>query len=348
MFKQMETDSLEQLHFFSDPSTELRAIVAIHNTQRGPALGGCRFIPYSTTNEAITDAIRLAKGMSYKAALAGLPFGGGKAVIIQPDTIKDRHALMRSFGHSIHSMNGQYITAMDSGTLVDDMDDIAQQTNFVSCTRHMGDPSPATARGVLAGIRANLKYTTGSDILKGRHIAIQGLGHVGLSLATQLHNAGSHLTVTDIDDNKMLLARQQLNADICSPEEIYGINCDVFSPCGLGAVINSETISRLRCGSIAGSANNQLEAPGMGLQLKQRNILYAPDYVINAGGLMFVAMRYQQLTDVAISKKIADIFDTLSDIYLDAKQDNRVISDIADQRALEIIQQSGPNQFQAA
>ncbi len=348
MFKQMETDTLEQLHFFSDPSTELRAIVAIHNTQRGPALGGCRFIPYPTTDEAITDAIRLAKGMSYKAALAGLPFGGGKAVIIQPETLENRHALMRSFGRAINSLNGQYISAMDSGTLVDDMDDIALQTDFVSCTCHMGDPSPATARGVLAGIRANLKYTTGSEVLKGRHIAIQGLGHVGLSLAARLHNAGAHLTVTDIDDNKMLLAKQQLNAHICSPDEIYDVNCDVFSPCGLGAVINDKTLSRLRCGSIAGSANNQLKTPEIGLQLKQRNILYAPDYVINAGGLMFVAMRYQQQSDVDISRKIAGIFDTLSDIYLDARQGNQVISDIADQRAIQIIQQAGPRQFQAA
>ena len=348
MFKQMETDALEQLHFFSDPSTELRAVVAIHSTVRGPALGGCRFIPYGTDDDAITDAIRLAKGMSYKAALAGLPFGGGKAVIIRPDNLNDRHALMRSFGHAIDSLNGQYITAMDSGTLVDDMDDIATQTSYVSCTQHMGDPSPATARGVFAGIRANLQYTTGSDSLKGRHIAIQGLGHVGLNLAYRLHQAGAHLTVTDIDDNKMLQARQQLNAAICRPEEIYDVNCDVFSPCGLGAVINADTLPRLRCNSIAGSANNQLETPETGLQLKQRNILYAPDYIINAGGLMFVAMRYQKQSDVAIESKIAGIFDTLSDLYMEARQSNQVISDVADQRASEIILQADSGHFQAA
>ena len=348
MFKQMETDALEQLHFFSDPSTELRAVVAIHSTVRGPALGGCRFIPYSTNDDAITDAIRLAKGMSYKAALAGLPFGGGKAVLIRPDNLNDRHALMRSFGQAIDSLNGQYITAMDSGTLVDDMDDIATRTSYVSCTQHMGDPSPATARGVFAGIRANLLYTTGSDSLKGRHIAIQGLGHVGLNLAFRLHQAGAHLTVTDIDDNKMLQARQQLSAAICSPEEIYDVNCDVFSPCGLGAVINGETLPRLRCNSIAGSANNQLETPAAGQQLKQRNILYAPDYVINAGGLMFVAMRYQQQSEAAIEAKITGIFDTLSDLYTEARQSSQVISDIADQRASEIIQQADSGQFQAA
>ena len=348
MFKQMETDALEQLHFFSDPSTELRAVVAIHSTVRGPALGGCRFIPYSTNDDAITDAIRLAKGMSYKAALAGLPFGGGKAVLIRPDNLNDRHALMRSFGQAIDSLNGQYITAMDSGTLVDDMDDIATRTSYVSCTQHMGDPSPATARGVFAGIRANLLYTTGSDSLKGRHIAIQGLGHVGLNLAFRLHQAGAHLTVTDINDNKMLQARQQLSAAICSPEEIYDVNCDVFSPCGLGAVINGETLPRLRCNSIAGSANNQLETPAAGQQLKQRNILYAPDYVINAGGLMFVAMRYQQQSEAAIEAKITGIFDTLSDLYTEARQSSQVISDIADQRASEIIQQADSGQFQAA
>ncbi|WP_315983857.1 Glu/Leu/Phe/Val dehydrogenase dimerization domain-containing protein [Aliamphritea spongicola] len=320
----------------------------MHSTVRGPALGGCRFIPYGTDDDAITDAIRLAKGMSYKAALAGLPFGGGKAVIIRPGNLKDRHALMRSFGHAIDSLSGQYITAMDSGTLVDDMDDIATQTSYVSCTQHMGDPSPATARGVFAGIRANLQYTTGSDSLKGRHIAIQGLGHVGLNLAYRLHQAGAHLTVTDIDDNKMLQARQQLNAAICRPEEIYDVNCDVFSPCGLGAVINADTLPRLRCNSIAGSANNQLETPETGLQLKQRNILYAPDYVINAGGLMFVAMRYQQQSDVAIESKIAGIFDTLSDLYMEARQSNQVISDVADQRASEIIQQADSGHFQAA
>ncbi len=348
MFKQMETDALEQLHFFSDPSTELRAVIAIHSTIRGPALGGCRFIPYSTTEDAITDAIRLAKGMSYKAALAGLPFGGGKAVIIQPNGIKDRHALMQSFGHAINSLNGQYITAMDSGTLVDDMDDIAKHTSYVSCTRHMGDPSPATARGVFAGIRANLQHTTGNNSLKGRHIAIQGLGHVGFSLATSLHQAGAHLTVTDIDEHKMFQARQQFGADTCKPDDIYDINCDVFSPCGLGAVINDSTLPRLCCNSIAGSANNQLDTPATGMQLKQRNILYAPDYVINAGGLMFVAMHYQQLSEAAIDNKISGIFDTLSDIYLDARQSHQVISDIADQRAEQIIQRASSDQFQAA
>ncbi|WP_271273363.1 Leu/Phe/Val dehydrogenase [Aliamphritea hakodatensis] len=348
MFKQMETDALEQLHFFSDPGTGLRAVIAIHSTVRGPALGGCRFIPYSTNDDAITDAIRLAKGMSYKAALAGLPFGGGKAVIIRPDNLNDRHALMRSFGQAIDSLSGQYITAMDSGTLVDDMDDIATRTSYVSCTQQMGDPSPATARGVFAGIRANLQYTTGSDSLKGRHIAIQGLGHVGLNLAFRLRQAGAHLTVTDIDDNKMLQARQQLSTAICRPEEIYDVSCDVFSPCGLGAVINDDTLPRLRCKSIAGSANNQLKTPAAGLQLKQRNILYAPDYVINAGGLMFVAMRYQQQTDTAIEAKITGIFDTLSDLYMEARQSSQVISDIADQRASEIIQQADSGQFQAA
>ena len=348
MFKQMETDALEQLHLFSDPSTDLRAIVAIHNTQRGPALGGCRFISYSSEDAAITDAMRLAKGMSYKAALAGLPFGGGKAVIIRPDNLRDRRALMRSFGEAIESLNGQYITAMDSGTLVEDMDNIARRSRFVSCTRDMGDPSPATARGVFAGIRASLYQTTGTDSVKGRHIAIQGLGHVGYALASALHSAGAHLTVTDIDSSKLQLARQQLNADTCNPDEIYSVNCDVFSPCGLGAVINQDTLPQLRCNSIAGSANNQLATPDIGHQLQQRNILYAPDYVINAGGLMFVAMTYQQQDDAAISEKISGIFETLTDIFIDARQSQQVISDIADQRAIAIIQQATAGQFQAA
>lgn len=348
MFKQMETDALQQLHFFRDPDTGLEAIVAIHNTQRGPAMGGCRFISYPDYESAINDAIRLAKGMSYKAALAGLPFGGGKAVIIRPDLLNDRAALMRSFGENLNHLNGQYITAMDSGTLVEDMDSIAQTTRYVSCTSSMGDPSPATALGVMQGIRASLYHLTGSPEVKNRHIAIQGLGHVGYKLAELLRKAGAQLTVTDIDPVKTQQAADSLQATCCEPDSIYDVQCDIFSPCGLGAIINPDTLPRLRCKGIAGSANNQLATPETGLQLLQQNILYAPDYVINAGGLMFVAMTYQQQSQQQIGQKIDGIFATLADIYQYAQQTRQATSEIADQRALQIIERAGRSQIQAA
>ncbi|MDO6564425.1 Glu/Leu/Phe/Val dehydrogenase dimerization domain-containing protein [Amphritea sp. 1_MG-2023] len=340
MFKQMESTGLQDLHFWQDSTTGLQAIIAIHDTFRGPAIGGCRFISYPDTSAAITDAIRLAKGMSYKAALAGLPYGGGKSVIIKPVKLSSRTQLMHSFGRFIDSLGGRYITAMDSGTQVSDMDDIANSTAYVTCTQAMGDPSPATAQGVFEGILASAQFRFGSASLANIHIALQGLGHVGYALAKQLHAAGARLTITDIDADKVAQAVLEFNASAVAAHDIYDVEADIFCPCGLGAILSSDTIGRLKCAIVAGSANNQLADPQQGDLLYRRNILYAPDYLINAGGLIFVALKHNGQSNSAIRQKVAQIHTSLSELYQHADAEQQSTSTIADIRAEALIQQA--------
>ncbi len=340
MLDQMESAGLERLHFGQDASTGMHAIIAIHSTRRGPAIGGCRFIPYPREQDAITDAIRLAQGMSYKAALAGLPHGGGKAVIIQPDQVINRAELMAAFGRMVDSLGGDYIAAMDSGTEVTDMDAIARSTRFVTCTREFGDPSPWTALGVFEGIKASLLHRYGCDNLQGCHIAIQGMGHVGFALARRLKTAGAELTITDINPQRLQAACDQLGAHSVAPEQIYSVPADIFSPCGLGAVINNDTLYQLKAGIIAGSANNQLLAPGHGEQLHRNNILYAPDYLINAGGLIFVALQHTQTSHEKIHQQVLQIGSTLKRLYAQAELQQCATHRMADQQAEAIIAQS--------
>ena len=347
MFRQMESAGLQDLHFWQDADTGLQAIIAIHNTFLGPAIGGCRFIDYPDSNAAITDAIRLARGMSYKAALAGLPHGGGKSVIIKPPGSFDRSRLMQGFGRFVDTLGGRYITAMDSGTQVGDMDDIAINTPYVTCTREMGDPSPSTALGVLAGIRASAKFRFGSDDLHNIHIAIQGLGHVGYALASLLHDAGARLTVSDIDAQQVARATAEFNAVTVEPEAIYDVNADIFCPCGLGAIINPDTLHRLNCAVVAGSANNQLADESMGEALSQRAILYAPDYLINAGGLIFVACNHAHHYEQVIRQKVDAIYDSLLALYQHAEAEHKPTSQIADLRAETIIRQASLQAGQA-
>ncbi|WP_432470754.1 Leu/Phe/Val dehydrogenase [Amphritea sp. HPY] len=348
MFKQMEKAGLQDLHFCNDPDTGLQAIIAIHDTFRGPAIGGCRVIPYPSTEAAIEDAIRLAKGMSYKAALAGLPHGGGKAVIIKPEKINDRPAMMQSFGRFIDTLGGRYITAMDSGSQIEDMDNIAHATRYVTCTSHMGDPSPATASGVFAGIRATIGFKLGRDDLVGIHVALQGLGHVGYEVARLLFHAGARLTVSDIDALKVAKACKEFNANAINPQEIYSAPVDLFCPCGLGAIINEDTINQFRCRCIAGSANNQLANDAMGQELLQRGILYAPDYLINSGGLIFVALQHARHPDSVIQQKVAGIHDALLELYQNAAEANLPTNLIADQRAEAILNRASLKQYTAA
>ena len=337
MFEQMENAGLERLHFACDPETGLRAIIAIHSTLRGPAIGGCRFITYQSEADAITDATRLARGMSYKAALSGLPHGGAKAVLIKPSHNFDRKALMESFGRFVQDLGGRYITAMDSGTLTSDMDSIAHTTKWVTCTSQIGDPSPYTAMGVFEGIKAALKHLNGSDSLQGTHVALQGLGHVGYAVAQMLYNDGAHLTVSDIDQVKVLKAVNELGAKAVATDKIYGVEADVFCPCGLGAIINDHSMQQLRCRIVAGSANNQLEREEHGELLRRRNILYAPDYLINAGGLIFVAMQHAGQTDAAISAKVRQVGTSLSQLFQQADQDGRSTHCIANERAETLL-----------
>ncbi|NVK40426.1 MAG: amino acid dehydrogenase [Oceanospirillaceae bacterium] len=337
MFRQLEKAGLADLHFAADPSTGLRAIIAIHSTVRGPAIGGCRFIAYDSDDDAITDAIRLARGMSYKAALADLPHGGGKAVVLKPQGDFDRTALMQSFGRFVDALGGRYITAMDSGTQVSDMDAIATQTQWVSCTSQAGDPSPYTAQGVFEGICAAVRHRLGRDRLTGVSVALQGLGHVGFALARQLHDAGAQLLVCDLDKGRVEQAVQAFGARSLAPDEIYAAPADVFCPCGLGAVINDDTLAQLNCSIVAGSANNQLAEARHGELLRERGILYAPDYLINAGGLIFVAMNHAGSPAHAIADKVHGIGTELQALFQQADREGLPTSLEADKRAEAII-----------
>jgi len=348
MFEPMERTGLQDLHFWHDPETGLQAIIAIHDTLRGSAIGGCRFISYPSIDAAVHDATRLAQGMSYKSALAGLPHGGGKSVIIKPDHLDDRAALMRAFGRFVDSLGGRYIAAMDSGTQVTDMDQIAHTTPYVTCTSAMGDPSLSTALGVFAGIKASVHFLNQRQDLTGIHVAIQGLGHVGYAVARLLHRAGATLTVTDIDSRLVHHACAEFDAQAVEPDDIYGVTADVFSPCGLGAILNAETIRQLNCRCIAGSANNQLADDQCGQALHDAGLLYAPDYLINSGGLIFVALQHANHHERLIRHKISAIHDTLMALYQEADDTNQPTHRIADQRAEAILKHAAQSQHQAA
>lgn len=337
MFGIMEATRLESLHVTQDPVTGLQAIIAIHSTRLGPALGGCRYLTYSDTHSAVADAARLAQSMSYKAALAGLPFGGGKAVILRPAHVPNRGALFEAFGRFIETLNGRYITAVDSGTKSEDMDCIAQYTQHVTSTRSAGDPSPHTAMGVFAGIRASAMARLGSDDLQGLRIAVQGLGQVGYSLAEQLAAAGAELLVSDLDPGRVVLAVEQLGAQAVRHEELAATPCDIFVPCGLGGVLDQATVAHLHCAVVAGAANNQLASPEVAELLEARGILYAPDYVINSGGLIYVALQHQGAELPAITAHLSRIGQRLTAIYAQAQAQNRSPARVAAQQAEALL-----------
>lgn len=330
MFSMMEAARLEALHLAEDPASGLRAVIAIHNTRFGPALGGCRYLAYADEQSAIGDAIRLAQGMSYKAALAGIDHGGGKAVIIRPPHVQSRAALFEAFGRFIETLNGRYITAIDSGTSSADMDCIAQYTHHATSTTSEGDPSPHTALGVFAGIRATAQARLGSDDLEGLRVAIQGLGNVGFALAEALHAAGAELLVSDLDAGRVQLAVEQLGAHPITSDALLATPCDILAPCGLGGVLNAQTVAHLRCAAVAGAANNQLASPEVADQLEARGILYAPDYVLNAGGLIYVALRHRGEELAAITAHLAQISRRLTEIYAHAQAEKRSPARVAD------------------
>lgn len=337
MFNQMEGARLEALHLAQDPVTGLRAIIAIHDTRLGPALGGCRYLAYPDDDSALRDAIRLARGMSYKAALAGLPHGGGKAVILRPAHVPDRAALFEAFGRMVETLGGRYITAVDSGTSSLDMDCVALHTRHVTSTQAAGDPSPCTALGVFAGIRASALARLGSDDLEGLRIAVQGLGNVGYALAEQLAAAGADLLVSDLDPGRVQLAVEQLGAHPVASDALLTTPCDILAPCGLGGVLNAQSAPQLRCAAVAGAANNQLASPDIADLLEARGILYAPDYVINSGGLIHVALRHRGDDMPAITAHLARIGQRLTDIYAHAQADKRSPARVADALAERLL-----------
>ena len=323
-----------ELFFKIDKINQLCAVIAIHSTRLGPALGGCRFIEYTSIDLAIHDALRLAQGMSYKAALANLPLGGGKTVLMRPKQLSDRSAYFRALGRFVNELKGRYIIAMDSGVLIEDMDSIALETPYVVTTsKHKGNPAPYTALGVLYGIEAAVKFKLQRDDLEGLHVAIQGMGHVDLALANALRKKGAHLTICD--NNVDLVQRaKDLGAKVVAPDEIYSVECDVFSPCALGAVLNDRSIPKLKTAIVAGSANNQLAEPRDAELLQKKDILYAPDYVINAGGLIYAYAEYQnRLNREHVVQHIATIYSTLIEIFKCALDENKLPSTVADNLA---------------
>src|SRR3990167_7451244 len=306
------------VHVKFDEKTGLHAIVAIHNLNRGPAIGGCRFIPYQTMDKAMEDALRLGYMMSYKAAITNLPHGGAKSVIIRPKVIKDREALLEKFGEFVEELGGRYITAVDSGTSPADMDIIAKRSKFVTCTTKSGggsDPSPLTALGVRRGIEAAVKFQMGRDTLDGIHVAVQGAGNVGYYLAKELTARGARITITDINAIALQKCIDEFGVDVCRPDEIYDVDANVFAPCALGATVNRDAINRLKATIVAGSANNQLAHNFYATKLKERGILYAPDFLINSGGLIHVAVTYANGDLQESLKKINNLYQMTYDLF---------------------------------
>ncbi|MDP1554849.1 MAG: Glu/Leu/Phe/Val dehydrogenase [Hyphomonas sp.] len=293
MFDHPSFDGHEGVHAFHDRATGLKCVIAVHSTALGPAAGGCRMWNYTTGDAMLTDVLRLSQGMSYKNAMAGIPLGGGKAVIWGDPKSDKSPELFRAFGRAVDSLQGRYYTAEDVGVDVADMAIVREETRFVAGldegTAASGDPSPVTAKGVYLGIREVARRLFGTDDLNGRTIAVQGVGSVGGYTCDHLAKAGAHLIITDIDQDALAAVAARTGARIVAPNDIYDAEADIFSPNALGAIINEKTLARLKVKGIAGGANNQLVVPEMGEFLRRKGILYAPDYVINGGGIINVA-----------------------------------------------------------
>lgn len=343
-FSHPSFDGHEQVLFCHDTATGLRAIIAVHNRNLGPALGGCRMYPYADDQAALRDVLRLSRGMSYKAAVTGLPLGGGKSVILGDPASDKSPALMRAMGRCIDSLGGRYIAAEDSGISVADVQAMAEETAHVSGVLARtgddgrprdGDPSPFTARGVFAGIRAALAHRHGSPSLDGVTVALQGLGNVGRSLAAMLHADGARLVVSDPSEARLADARERFGAEVVALDAIVGARADLFAPCAMGAVLDDRSIPRLQASIVAGAANNQLEAPRHAAALEARGVLYAPDYVINAGGLIDVYHELHPVDAAAEMARIDAIGATLATIFDRAEAEGATTAEIADRLAEE-------------
>ena len=321
VFSNKEFDDHEQVVYCRDAESGLNAIIAIHNTSRGPSLGGCRMWNYASEDEALTDALRLSRGMTYKSALAGLPLGGGKSVIIGDPGCDKSEALWLAFGRFVDSLGGRYTCAEDVGTRPADLEIVRRATPYVSGIAEggAGDPSPATAYGVFTGIETAVAARLGRDDLDGVSVAVQGLGNVGTALAGRLAKAGATLSVTDIDELAVARAVREFGATAVKPDEIYRLDVEVFAPCALGAIINDETLGQLRASIVAGSANNQLAEERHGHALWQRNILYAPDYAINAGGVIWISHEGADFDAGRAMAQVGRIGRTLAEIFTRAR-----------------------------
>jgi leucine dehydrogenase len=341
LFPHLSDGGYESVHFFSDAGAGLRAVIAVHDSTLGPALGGARALStYATETDAIMDALRLARGMTYKAALARIDHGGGKAVLILPKVPIDRVKLFSAFGRAVDSLAGRYITAEDSGTTPDDMEQIHRCTRFVVGHRGAGgsgDPSGFTAFGVLRGIEAVARFVINREDIAGLKISVLGVGAVGYQLCKLLHSRGVSLTVADIDASRADRAKKEFGAKVVSDAEICATECDIFSPCALGAVLNDYTIPLLRCRAVAGAANNQLAEPRHGEMLARRGIAYVPDYAINAGGLINVAQEWTGYDEIKAKDRTSRIYETITAILSRAKSESMRPEQVADRMAEERI-----------
>jgi leucine dehydrogenase len=338
-----EFDNHELVAYHFDPASGLRAIIAVHSTALGKGLGGCRMWPYADEDEALTDVLRLSRGMTYKAAMAGLPQGGGKSVILGDPRRDKTPAMMRAMGCFVDTLGGKYVVAEDSGTSVPDIKLMAEETRHVGgltdakaqAQGRTGDPSPSTAYGTFVGVQAAVKWKLGRDGLKGLKVAIQGVGNVGYRLARHLHDAGAQLWVTDIHAPAVQRCVDEFGAIAVPMEQIFALDVDVFAPCALGAVINDRTLPQLKAGIVAGAANNQLASPRHGQALLERGVLYAPDYVINAGGIIEIYYEGPDYDTRKVREHLDEIGRTLITVFERAKQEHKPTGEVADRMAEE-------------
>lgn len=339
--REIDTPGWRRVVHFSDPKAGLSAIIAVHDATLGPGCGGCRVRPYATFEAALADVKNLSRGMTYKNAMGDIPFGGGKAVIIADPKTDKTPELMRAFGRAVESLGGLYYTAEDSGVDENDLEIVRSETKYVAGIApggHGGNPSPFTARGVFRGIEAACRHKLGRSTLDGVRVAILGVGAVGMPLAELLHGAGARLVVADINEAAVREAVRRFGAKAVGADDCIAADVDVFSPCALGGSINAQSIDRLRAAIVAGAANNQLATPDMDQALRDRGALYAPDYVINAAGVISVGLEILGVwTDAELSARIDRIGDRLTAIFRRADAERRPTGAIADEMALEII-----------
>jgi len=317
VFSDLEQYGHEQVSYFHDKASGLKAIIGVHSTVLGPALGGCRMWKYADEQAAIRDVLRLSRGMTYKAAVAGLNLGGGKAVIMADSHTQKTTEMLKAFGRAVEAMGGRYITAEDVGMSVADIDLISTQTKYAvggSNEGGSGDPSVMTAFGVFQGMKAALKHAGLGENLDGMRVVIQGAGNVGYHLASYLNAAGAKLMVADIYPAQMERLVSEFQAEIIAPDKVYSTECEVFAPCALGAILNSQTIPQLKCKVVAGSANNQLDSESDGYDLFSRGIVYAPDYAINSGGVINVAAELDGYNHANVVAKVTRVYNTIADI----------------------------------
>ena len=335
-------DAHEVLHFVHDRAVGLRAIIAIHSTHLGPSAGGARFWHYAEDEEAITDVLRLSRGMSYKNAMAGLPLGGGKSVILADEDRSKTPELLAAFGRAVDGLGGRYVTAEDVGMSVKDMVEVNRQTEYVAGLPAAegvgGDPGPHTSLGVFLGLKAAVRHALGKDDIAGLHIALQGAGSVATGVALHAAAEGAKLSIADIDDAKAQKLADAADGEVVTPDEILSLEADVLSPCALGAILDEQTIPALRAPIVAGGANNQLATPEDGARLHQRGVLYAPDYVINAGGIINVCTEYLGDGDEKlVRRRIEGIPDRLEQIWTESASSGRDPAAVADAMAQRLI-----------